>query len=55
MYYWTYYPNLMWKGYQQPLQLHIGFILINMWIISFTTNNRGLIFLMDHVLIQSLY
>ena len=41
MYYWTYCPNLMWKGYQQPLKLHIGCILINIWIIFITTNNRG--------------
>ena len=55
MYYRTYCPNLMWKRYKQQLQLHIGCILINIWIIFFTTNNRGVIFLMDSVLIQSLY
>ena len=55
MYDWTYCPILMWKEYQQPLQLHIGCILINIWIIFFTTNNKGVIFLMDNVLIQSLY
>ena len=45
----------MWIGYQQLLQLHIGCILINIWTTFITTNNRGVIFWMDNVLIQLLY